>query len=453
MRAWTAALVGVVLVMSGTMSAQAAERPNIVLVLSDDQRADTLPEMRHVNADLGEHGVTFSHAHVTTPLCCPSRSSILTGNYAHTTNVWGNKPPLGGFSMFDDGHTIATELQAAGYRTGLFGKYLNGYGEEGDPLYVPPGWDDWHVILSEGKFYNNYALNENGTAVAYGEEPRDYLTDVLFRKTSRFIEDTERPFFAMVTPVAPHADAVPEPEYAGDYDMLPDWRPETYNERRIGDKPEWMQRVEQLTREQRDFTDEFRQDQYETLLSVDDGVHKLVHQLRASGELSNTLFVYTSDNGFYWGEHRLFGKNRPYEEATRVPYVVRWDGHVGIGTLDSLATNIDLAPTFADAAGIRFRADGLSLLSELAGDRGPLRREHVIESAGVRSEIGPWCMLQTRRFVFLHYATGEEEFYDLVDDPLQARNSLPSLPPTLVAGLRDRLRSLCSPLPPGMPAF
>jgi N-acetylglucosamine-6-sulfatase len=183
-------------------SAGATVAPSIVLIVTDDQRADTLDVMPTVQSELADNGVTFTEAFVTNPLCCPSRASILTGQYSHSNGVFGNDPPNGGFAGFDDSATLATWLQAAGYRTALVGKYLNGY----EGTYVPPGWGEWHA-LSGGQSYYDYELNENGVLGEYGSEPADYSTDVLSAKAAAFVRETSGPLFLFFAPLAPHFDA------------------------------------------------------------------------------------------------------------------------------------------------------------------------------------------------------------------------------------------------------
>jgi N-acetylglucosamine-6-sulfatase len=441
-------------------NAQAAtKRPNILFIVSDDQRWDTLWAMPTVERELVAKGMSFSHAHVVTPLCCPARAAILTGQYAHTNGVYGNhnREPHGGFNAFDDSTTIATVLHDAGYRTGLIGKYLNGYGEtdaDQPPDYVPPGWDTWRAILYDGGKYYGWTQNEDRHIVI---QP-DYVTDVLGQQALAFMDrgSDARPWFLEWTPPAPHADAVPEPDHAHAFDGLAPWRPATYNEKNVSDKPLWLQQTRRLTATQRDNIDTFRRDQYDTLLSVDDQIDEFVRYLDTVNELSNTIIVYTSDNGYFWGEHRLHGKNLPYEEATRVPYVLRWDKLRVRGDTRSLSTNIDFAPTFADAAGTQMpNADGVSLLPFLRGAVPELRTWHLIEQMKIREGtargVPGWCMLQREDFTFTHYGSHEEEFYNLADDPLQRHNVID------MARYQDRirrdrnvLRRLCDPLPPGM---
>ena len=198
--------------------------PNIVLIVTDDQRFDSLWALPNINEEVVARGTNFTQAHVVLPLCCPARASILTGQYAHTTGVYGNgaDPRGGGFAGFDDTTTLATVLDAAGYRTGLVGKYLNGYPDG----YIPPGWDRWVGLSASSGNYYEYNLTEDDAVVHYGSAPEDYLTDVLARKALGFLDAAApRPFFLLWTPFAPHGSATPAPEHDHAFDGLPPWRP------------------------------------------------------------------------------------------------------------------------------------------------------------------------------------------------------------------------------------
>jgi N-acetylglucosamine-6-sulfatase len=458
-------LVVIAASMLSAMDQAQAERlarpraPNILFIVTDDQRWDTLWAMPNVQAELVQRGVTFEHAHVVTPLCCPSRAAILTGQYAHTNGVYGNhnSRPHGGFNAFDDTTTVATVLHDAGYRTALIGKYLNGYGEadaDQPPDYVPPGWDTWRAILYDGDQYYNWTQNDERTVTI---QP-DYVTDVLGEQALSFMDrgEDQRPWFLEWTPPAPHAQAIPEPDHETAFDALPPWRPESYDERNVSDKPKWLRETNRLGNAEKTYIDKFREDQYETLLSVDDEIGLMIGHLKQTKELNNTIIVFTSDNGYFWGEHREHGKNLPYEEATRVPYVVRYDRIGARGTTSALAANIDFAPTFADAAGTQMpNADGVSLLPLLRGDVPDLRRWHLIEQMKIADSpavgVSSWCMLQGKNFTFTHYDTDEEEFYNLVDDPLQLHNGIGQHRyQDRIRRYRHALRNVCRPLPPGM---
>ncbi len=421
--------------------------PNIVLIVTDDQRFDSLWALPNVNEEVVGRGTNFTQAHVVLPLCCPARASILTGQYAHTTGVYGNggtDPRGGGFAGFDDTTTLATVLDGAGYRTGLVGKYLNGY----PGGYIPPGWDRWVGLSASSGNYYEYGLTEDDAVVHYGSAPEDYLTDVLARKALEFLDaGAPRPFFLMWTPLAPHASATPAPEYEHAFDGLPPWRPPSYAEADVSDKPPWLRARKRWGAAAQADIDAFREHQLESLLSVDDAVDEIVERLRSSGELDNTLIVFTSDNGFLYGEHGLRGKDVPYEEATRVPMVYSYGPWASARESSDLATNIDIAPTIAALAGTSMPdAEGRDLGPYLAGAARFPRGVHLIEGAETR-DVPSWCQLRSPLRVYTRYADGFEEYYNLARDPYQLRNLAPRID---LSVQRARLRGLCDPLPPGM---
>ena len=289
-------------------------------IVTDDQRWDTLWAMPHVRDLLADRGTTFSNAFVVNPLCCPSRSSILTGNYSHTTGVYRETPPFGAFPSFHDGSTIATWLHDQGYTTGLFGKYIDAYQHAALTGYVPPGWDRWAAFVRSR--YLDYKLTIDGDIRTYGDGPSDYSTNVLGSLAERFIRDTSGPIFVEYAPAAPHAPRDPGSAVPGSLRHPAPWRPPSYDEPDVSDKPSYIRDLPPLSGDVRAAVDGFRQNQYRTLLSVDSQVEALVGALRDTGRLGNTLIVFTSDNGIV-GEHRWVKKEVPYEESIRVPLVVR----------------------------------------------------------------------------------------------------------------------------------
>jgi arylsulfatase A-like enzyme len=426
--------------------------PNIVLILTDDQRADTLRFMPSVQRLLVDEGIRFSNGYVVNPLCCPSRSSILTGAYSHTTGVYTNDPDMhGGFPAFRDGSTIATWLHAAGYRTSLFGKYLNGYGVT---TYVPPGWDEWFSTFKDGGYYD-YAAVADGDAMRFGHDPADYGTTVLRERAVSFIRSTEpsQPLFMYFAPHAPHEPAIPERRDRDAFVSESPRRTISYDERDVSDKPDHVRRLGRIDAETRRDIDEFRLSQIQTLQSVDRSVAVLIDTLEDTGRLENTMIVFTSDNGMFWGEHRLRGKSQVYEEAIGVPFVVRYDALIeNARTDEGLALNIDLAPTFAELAGVTAPgADGRSLLPRLRSPSASWRDAFLVEHMAKGSYGAPtFCAIHTDRYVLVRYATGEEELYDLVRDPQQMENVATSTRYVEQRrSLRTELRRLCDPLPPG----
>ncbi len=434
--------------------------PNIVLVLTDDQRWDTLWAMPTVRSELIEKGVTFTNGFVVNPICCSSRASILTGSYSHSTDVYRDRPPHGGFSTFtkrgEDRSTVATWLHAAGYRTALIGKYLNGYGPQ-QAAYVPPGWDRWVAFVSRNGNgdYFDYALSIDGERRRYGSDEADYSTDALADLADSFIRTTspEEPLFLYFAPIAPHRPATPAPRNQSSFSDLEAYRPPSFNEADVSDKPGYVRALAPLDASQQAETDAFRIDQYRTLLAADDAVRTILTALEDAGRLSNTLFVFTSDNGLLWGEHRWVHKLVPYEESIRVPMVVRYDAMISAPRVDDhLVTNIDLAPTFAASSGAEASGtEGRSLLPLLASPEASWRSRFLIEhlrSSTIRAPT--YCALRTPRYAYVAYGTGEEELYDLDVDAYEIQNvGADPAYASVLAGKRARLRSLCRPPPPG----
>lgn len=427
--------------------------PNIVLVLTDDQRWDTLQAMPAVRDLLVKKGVSFENAFVVNSLCCPSRATILTGRYSHSTGVYLNGGAHGGFQAFKDPSTIATWLDAAGYDTGLFGKYLNRYGN----TYVPPGWDRWFAFSGHGERarpapYFDYYVNDDGELVRFRKAAEDYSTDVLAREAVDFVHDADSPLFLYFSTTAPHRPATPPPRYANRFDTLPPWRPESYDEANVSDKPRWVQGLPRLDATEQVATDERRRDQYRTLLAVDDAVRRIVQALADTGRLENTLILFMSDNGESWGEHRWTRKSTAYEEDIRVPFVVRWDGHLPGGqTRGGLVTNLDVAPTFAAAAGVEAPgAEGENVLS--SRHREDFLVEHLqLEGDSEGAEIPGYCAVRSTRFLYVAYQTREEELYDLERDPLELENVAAKKEyASDQDALRERLLALCDPPPPGL---
>lgn len=402
----------------GSGAARGDDRPNLVLIVTDDQWAPSVDGMPIVQRLLADHGVVFSNAFASTPLCCPARAGILTGQYSHHTGVASNVAPDGGVTAFDDRSSLATWLQASGYQTSLVGKYLNGYGSLPSPG-VPPGWDDWHVTATEpGRFFD-YDLIENGRRVHHGSESKDYLTDVLRDRATAFIERADGPFFLMFTPFAPHAPATPAPADAGSYASAPVYRPPSFNEPVAIDKP-WSLAHPPLMGQAIDQIDSLRRRALESLRSVDRAVDAIVEHLERAGVLDNTVIVFTSDNGFLFGEHRLFGKTWAYEPSIRVPMIVRVPWRSTRAVEPRPVLNIDLASTLAELAGVRpgLPQDGRSLLPLLRRRSVAWRTEVLIEWLGERSAVHPqpYRAVRTDHWKLIVYQDGTRELYDLRDD-------------------------------------
>ncbi|MDJ0852894.1 MAG: sulfatase [Myxococcota bacterium] len=419
-----------------------ALRPNIVLILTDDQRWDTLAVMPHTRELLAERGVRFANGFATTSLCCPDRASILTGEYAHDHGVFTNA----GARDFDDSDTLPLWLQAGGYRTALLGKYMNGTGEVLGTR-VPPGWDEWQVFTRSTGLYLDYQLNENGTLVDYGSDPADYSTDLLARRTVETIESTAgEPFFLMLAPFAPHIDAVPAARHVGFFTGTPPWRPPSWREEDLSTKPAWVrfQRFLFGAPEQIAVVDETRIAQLETLLAVDEAVASISAALDRLGLTDNTVVVFTSDNGFLWNEHWLPRKNYPYEESIRVPFLVRYPlASPAARRSDELVLHLDLAATFTELAGVATppRVDGESLVPLVEGRSVPWRSDFLAEHQWDTIFFAPTNAVRTRRWKYIETEPDLGggvfyELYDLENDPYELENRAED--PDL-AGLREEL--------------
>ena len=425
--------------------------PNVLLIVTDDARWDTLWAMPRVKRLLVEHGVTFSHMFVSNSLCCPSRTSILTGDYSHTTGVYRQEPPFGAFQWFNDRSTLATWLHDRGYVTGLFGKYVDAYQSAAHHGYVPPGWDRWMAFI-RSKYYN-YGLTIDGVTHHYGSQPSDYATNVLGDAAVSYLQQVRSPFFVEYAPPAPHYPAIPEAKYADRFADLAPWRPPNYDEADMRDKPAYMRALPLLDANARAAIDTFRLDQLRTLRSVDVQVAHMIATLAHTHRLHNTLIIFTSDNGIAWGEHRWDRKEVPYDESLRVPLVIRADSmHLTPHTDDHLVANIDLAPTVADAVGFPTQADGRSLVPLLRGtDATPWRREILLEHVQGTNDVPTFCGFRSTDYLYVRYATGEREIYDLRTDPYELNNlEGTALGRAVEPELAARLAQLCSPVPPGM---
>jgi N-acetylglucosamine-6-sulfatase len=425
-----------------------ADRPSILLIVTDDQRWDTLWAMPEVRRSLVGAGVTFTNAFTTSPLCCPSRASILTGAYPHTTGVYTQGLPLGGSKAFDDSTTIATELDDAGYTTGYFGKYLDAYQSDAVGGYVPPGWDRWVTFVRAGYF--GYGLTVDGRVHRRGSAPDDYSTDVLAAEAEAFVRSSAGPVFAVFAPAAPHVPAIPAPSDRSSFSDLEPWRPPSFVEPDRSDKPRHVRAFPAFTRARIAEIDALRRNQYRSLQAVDRAVGRLVDAFAGTGRLDDGVVVFTSDNGLAWGEHGWTKKEVPYEEAIRVPLVIRAGETVRPRSEPRLVANIDLAPTIADVAGVELPgADGRSLVPLLRDEPVRWRTALLIEHVEGTNPIPTYCAVRTDRYLYARYATGERELYDLEADPAQL-DDLAGGRPVLEPRLEATLRRLCDPPPPGL---
>ena len=466
------------------------DRPNILFVLTDDLDYAPTQKMPQIRSRLIEEGISLEEAFVSHPICCPSRATFLTGLYDHNHGVKGNAPPEGGFQTFvDEGHeenSIAVGLQESGYQTAFFGKYLNQYPGD-DPTHVPPGWDEWYGKLDEQKLYD-YRINENGEEVSYGSETEDFFTDVLSGQATDFVSraaQEDQPFFAYVAPTAPHGPATPAERHKGAFAEEEAPRPPSFDEEDVSDKPSPINDAERISEEEVSNIDDYYRQRLESMLAVDEMVASLAEELEAAGELDNTFIFFTSDNGWFHGEHRIQStKNRPYEESARVPLFVRGPG-VTAGTItEKLALNTDLAPTFTDLAGASFAADGRSLAPLLRGEepvswrssvlleklpqegggeegngkgKGKAKSKGKAKGKGKEGETGAggvpksgpgqspnFQAVRTGTHKYVEYDNGDMELYDLEADPYELESLHESADPSLLEDLKAKLDALKS---------
>lgn len=414
-------------------------KPNIVVIMVDDMNVSALAHLPSVRSLIANEGTSFDNSVVSYSLCCPSRSTFLTGQYAHNHGVLGNAPPDGGFAKLRAGQTLPVWLGKAGYNTAHIGKFLNGYGTA-NPTQVPPGWAEWYGSVDPSTYSMwGYTLNENGTPRTYGspavEDPALYQTDVYTDKAAEYINrkaPAEQPFFLSFAPLAPHGERAlngvdlaernprPAPRHRGDLDTVTVPKPPNYDEADVSDKPAAIRNRPRITPAAEQRIEARLKGRLESLLAVDDAVTRIISTLRTTGELDNTVVVFTSDNGWMQGEHRIpSGKIVPYEESLRVPLIIRGPGLPAGKRVTTIAANIDLAPTILDVADATaaLPMDGRSLLP-IANDPGTFARGIVIETGPKQN--GAWYTgLRAPRWTYVEHSTGERELYDLQQDPFQ----------------------------------
>lgn len=424
-------------------------RPNILLVLTDDLDARSIEFMPRLQALLAARGTSFSRAYVSAPLCCPSRVSILTGQYPHNHGVHHNSNPTGGHEAFyrsgGESRTVAVWLRAAGYRTVLLGKYLNGYPQATYPEYVPPGWDEWYVPLVNATYFE-YFMNVNGQQVYRGAREEDYVTDVLGRHALDFIDravtaQDRKPFFMLLSLIAPHKPALAAPRHGAALPQAAAPRGPAFNEADIRDKPSWVQRKPLFDDETIRLLDKLYRRRLQSMLAVDELMERIVDKLGQTGALDDTLILFTSDNGFQLGEHRYAeGKGLPYEESIRMPLVVRGPGVPSGVTREHFVSNVDFTPTFLELAGVPIppSVDGRSITPLLGASPPPpgeWRRDLLVEFLDEDSgEAVPYAVLRTLRWMFTEYydrgQLADRELYDMTADPGQLDNLWQVRPPS-----------------------
>src|SRR4051794_39222058 len=451
-------LIALLFALAVVQPAEAQPRPNIVFVLTDDLSWNLVPYMPQVQ-QLQSEGMTFERYVVTDSLCCPSRASILTGRYPHSTGVLKNMGADGGFGAFhgyEEQSTFATALQRSGYRTALFGKYLNGYFPftrvDFERPYVPPGWSEWAVGGQAYREFNyNLAVKPRGgraRIVRYGNAPEDYLTDVISGFGKGFVADAvtdRKPFLLELSTYAPHAPYTPAPRDAAGFPALVAPRTALFDAPQDFPAPAWLSTVALSAPEIAGIDRDFRL-RVQSVQAVDRMIGELRAQLSALGVAQNTYFVFSSDNGYHMGERRLTpGKQTAWDHDVRVPLIVVGPGVAPSSNVHELAANVDLRPTFQELAGVRVgsQVEGRSLVPLLRGTPPPgWRTMTLVEHRGAYTQVADPDFQGAREgkppsYVALRFADAlyvqfesarfAPEYYDLTADPDERQNLYPEL--------------------------
>jgi len=402
--------------------------PNVILVVTDDQSIGSMTgepaAMPWLTERLGEPGwTTFTNAVVSTPMCCPSRATILTGRTARTTGVRTNDDG----AMFDESDTLAVWLHEAGYHTAMIGKYLNRYPWDRGP-YVPEGWDRWFAKLnvSQATTYFGYEVVDDGRIVTVGNDPEDYATDRLAAEAVTFVRQApaDRPFFLYLAPSAPHFPWEPAPRHEALLEQEP-VGPQSFGElaamNDVRGKPAWTQALAPVGETRAADLADDRVRERVALRAVDDAVRVVWEAVEARGELDRTVVVVISDNGYAYGEHRWVGKACPWAPCLDVPLSI-FVPATGGGATETLTANLDLAPTIAELAGVTTPpTEGVSMAALLRGGAPPAREAVPISWVG-GSGVPGWEGVRTEGAVYVVYDDGTRELYDLLHDPAELRN-------------------------------
>ena len=423
--------------VAAAVTADEPRRPNVVLVLADDMTLADLQALPHTRELIGAAGTTFTESVVSYALCCPSRATILTGQYAHNHGVRSNRWPGGGYLAFRDEQALPAWLAKAGYHTVHIGKYLNGYGLL-TPTEVPVGWTDWQGLVDPSTYrMYGYTLNNNGSLVTYGKAESDYQTDVISIRArdaiNRFAGDG--PFFLQIAPLAPHAESAEPagegfvraaPRHAGMFTDLALPRGASFDEADVSDKPRLQQARPRLDANAVAALEALHRDRWRALAAVDELIVGVVGELDRHNILDNTVIIVTSDNGFFLGEHRVpGGKYLPYEPAIRVPLIVRGPGFRAGGVVSALAANVDIAATIAEVTGVTpgQEQDGISLLALERDEAAYASRAVLLEGLETGVDyMPPFLGVRTATHKYIRYLNGEVELYDLKADPDELDN-------------------------------
>lgn len=406
--------------------------PNILLIISDDQRFDTMDYMPRTRSRIFDEGARFSRAYITTSSCCPSRSSILTGMYAHHHGVLLNDDPL-------EKKTFVQALNDTGYLTALVGKYLNSWDGSARSEF-----DFWVSFAGGSSSYFDPRLNVQGE----WQDQAGYITYILRDYALNFLNSAlqdEQPFLLIFSPNAPHEPALPATEDENLYADLPEHRPPSFNEEDISDKPAWIQALPILADDDLEHIAAIRRTQLQSLNALDIAVDSILNRIGEHGELDRTFILYLSDNGYFWGEHRLLrGKGYAYEESIRVPFAIRYPPLLPEAQeVSELVANIDIAPTLYELAGLSIPpdTDGLSLLA-LLEPGGNWRDRLLIENW---IEPGHYSAVRSAQYLYVAWDQFDPELYDTSLDPFQLENLalLPAYSPVVAQyqAYLDEIRS------------
>jgi arylsulfatase A-like enzyme len=408
-----------------TAKTLAGTKPNIILILTDDQTFDSVSKMPYLSSR--SDWIKFTNAYLETSLCCPSRATLLTGQYDTHTGVLHIYDENNG-EQLDESQTLAVWLKAAGYKTALLGKYLNQYPwDRGN--YIPPGWDKWFAfsrILGPTRHYFEYTINDNGKTKKFGSKSEDYSTDVLATQAVRFIRDVKQPFFLYLSVYAPHKPFLAAPRDKGAYKDAHVNLDPNFNEDNVSDKPEFIQALPKLDVSQQKAN---TRHQWEALLAVDDAIKSIVKELEDKKILEKTVIIFMTDNGYAHGEHRWVGKRCPYDVCMRTPLLVYYPGKGG-GKIENLVGNFDIAPTIVELAGAKagIGQDGVSLVPLIEG-KATSWRDAILGHWGGGGFVSPsnppnFWSVRTSNYRYTEYDTGEKELYDYSVDPYELNNKI-----------------------------
>lgn len=436
-------------ITKGVSNAETDNRPNVIVIFTDDMRTDDLKFMPQTRKLIGQQGATFNRFYSNNPLCCPFRASVLDGRYTHNNNVLSNNPAYGGgVKRFNETKTIAPHLQENGYKTAYIGKYLNGYKKE-TANYIPPGWDEWFVPVAHIYKYTDTVINHNGKMSTYP----GYVTDLYAKRTNntiRSFSEADKPFVMYVSHLAPHGaegerPPIPAKRHRGT--VKPRHLPKITSEADVTDKPSWIRRLPKSTPvlDGGYSAELWRIRRAESVKSVDDAVASMVQTLRETGELDNTVIMFTSDNGFMTGEHRLpTGKVVPYEQSARVPMLVRGPGFKPGITRPDVAGTVDIAPTILDLADVTvpYEMDGRPLF------KWDLDRKMLLESGAYLTEtvttgdpsIRSYVGVVDRYYKYIEYWDGQREFYPMSGDRREQQSLIDPKTGRVKEGYADELK-------------